>query len=913
MAHVCSKCSAVNPNDALYCYKDGTLLGAHSSTGSSRNPGIQPFPQPFVFPSGEKCQNFDQLALACCRHWTTARDLLRQGYLGTFLTGLGRTDLAAAARMGAQHTDPDQGLDDLLGEFPTQALGPPKLQLTTRNFDLGTVAIGENKSFSVDLTNQGMRLLSGSICVSPGCQWLTVGTPGGVEKFFQFPSSMSIPVNVVGSRLRASRKTLTGELVIHCNNNQVPIRVKLEVPVKPFPIGVLEGATTPREIAQKAKSCPEAAVRLFENGDVASWFLSNGWVYPVQGQAASGVGAIQQFFEALGLAKAPKVQVDKTFLALEGDIGANLQETLEVRTVEKRPVYAHVTSDQPWLVVNETRLDGRVGTILLSVPQVPNAPGQTLRATVRVAANGNQRFDIPVTLRVSSKLVPSVGTPHSMHHGVGQVPPSSSTTAVPPVSSSSSGGPLSKVGVTTPAFSSSQPTTPVIAYPATKSASAREEKTRFWVHLVPLVTLFFSLLVLILLDFVGVGPVDSGPTEKVDPTPRILIYYDHAPFYPREVSNRQQLQETMMFGILTGPKAGVPPIKEEGDEKNKTLTYFRHGGTNTVVVKLNGRDFVFGNPKHGQFAEPPQTTKNKYNSRLQDSRAVWIPTSSQISVEQLISYVPGAAVAGKGGLQRRLDTAFVRYRITNEDSEDVNVGLRFMLDTLIGNNDGVPFTIPGTDKLVDEKKEFADAKTIPDVILALERPDLKEPGTVAELNLKVGDNFEPPDKVLLTRWPFRESFRWDIPLRNFQIPSPENPRKTKDSAIVVYWAEEPLATKTTRSLGFTYGLGLVTSGTGTIGIHVSPNLLAGQPFRVTGFFSGVQEGEEAKLRLPNRLSLTNGQLTRTIPTPQKVGQPSRVTWDLVASAPGEYKVRVELGNGETQERRILVRSQNLFN
>ena len=48
-----------------------------------------------------------------------------------------------------------------------------------------------------------------------------------------------------------------------------------------------------------------------------------------------------------------------------------------------------------------------------------------------------------------------------------------------------------------------------------------------------------------------------------------------------------------------------------------------------------------------------------------------------------------------GEQSRRLDTCLVRYVIENTDVRSHRVGLRFMLDTFIGANDGVPFTIPG--------------------------------------------------------------------------------------------------------------------------------------------------------------------------------------------------------------------------
>ncbi len=938
MAQVCSKCSTVNPNDAVYCYKDGNLLQSQHASTLPRSPGIQPFPYPFVFPSGEQCQNFDQLAMTCCRQWGTALNLLREGYLGSFMRGLGRTDLATAATSAAQHPDADRGLDDFLGHLPAQVLQIPKLQVSPREVNLGVVAVGEDRSFALDLTNQGMRLLHGTISVSPDYPWLTVGDlPGVAEKYFQFISSCSIPVNVVGENLRAGPKPMVGELAIrYAGGSTLPIKVRLEVPVKPFSKGVLGGATSPREIAEKARTNPHEAAKVFDSGEVAAWFRTNGWVYPVQGQAASGIGAIQQFFEALGLAKAPQVKIDKAFLSLEGRIEESLLATLEVRTAEKKHVYAHATSNQPWLVVSPTKLEGRAATIHLSVPQVPNAPGHTLTATVQVAANGNQRFSVPVSLRVlanpnapaprtqtlsglPTKNIPSATTVPAPTPG----PPTASPVVAVPAVPDASQAPLA-VGIALPPLSpeteapsaGSQSITAVVAHPINITTSQQAQagfRVRQWIHLVPLGVLFLALVILILVDFFG-GERAAGakPKEHIDSTPLILINYDYAPFYPSAVVRSHGLQRTMKFGILTGQKADAAPIPDQ-EWKNKKLTSSSHGLTNTVVVRVNAQDFVFGHPGHGYFASPPKKIHNKYNSRLEDTHVVWSPNNANIRIEQSVAYVLGEVVATEGKLHRRLDTCLVRYKITNEEADEVDVGLRFMLDTLIGTNDGVPFTVPGTDKLVDRMQVFDKLKSMPEVILALERANLKEPGTVAQLNLKVGDRFESPPKVLLTRWPFRHSLLWDIPLRDFQRPSPENPQNVSDSAVVMYWPVKALAVGRSRTLGFAYGLGVVTSDEGTIGIHVSPNLLAKRSFRVTGFFTGGAANRQATLRLPDGLRLAEGDAQRPIPRPPQVPQFSHVSWKVVANAAGAYTIRIDAGVQETQERRIVVRSNNLFN
>src|SRR5262249_40609809 len=145
--------------------------------------------------------------------------------------------------------------------------------------------------------------------------------PGAPEKLFQFGAEASIPLHIRGKHLRAGNKPVEGQLLIESNGGRQTVKVKAEVPVKPFATGVLAGAKSPRQVAEKAKGAPKEAAKLFEKGDVARWYEENGWKYPVQGPASSGLGAVQQFFEALGLTPPPKVDISERSVALSGNPG----------------------------------------------------------------------------------------------------------------------------------------------------------------------------------------------------------------------------------------------------------------------------------------------------------------------------------------------------------------------------------------------------------------------------------------------------------------------------------------------------------------------------------------------------------------------------------------------------------------
>ena len=412
MVQVCTKCARANPEDASYCYFDGFVLGNGARNGGPLAIGAQAFQQPFVFPTGRQCRNFDELAMACQEDWPTARDLLGKGYLEGFFGGLGRLDLVRAAKEASKFPDHDRGLDQLLGKLPSDVVAAPRLSVETREVNLGVLKVGETREFDLHLENQGMRLLYGSVSCAEGKHvWLSLGdTRGTAEKHFQFGHDQSIKVKVCGDRLRASSKPLVAKLDVESNGGSASITVRAEVHVKPFSGGALSGAKSPRQLAEKAKLHPKEAPAYFERGEVEAWYKTNGWTYPVQGPAAAGLQAIQQFFEALGLVKPPVVQISTREITLAGKPGDKLACEIKVESQERKPVYAHAVSDQPWLQPDKATFHKATATIKVAIPAVPNQPGRTLSAKLTVQSNGNQRFEVPVSLAVQGGVFDFNGT-----------------------------------------------------------------------------------------------------------------------------------------------------------------------------------------------------------------------------------------------------------------------------------------------------------------------------------------------------------------------------------------------------------------------------------------------------------------------------------------------------------------------
>ena len=267
MAKLCPACSKANPATANYCYYDGRHLSLEGQEGPLQV-GALPLPMPFYFPDGQSCANFNQLALACDARWDEARGLLADGTWHSFFGTIGRLDLAAAAKQAAREPDPDLGLSQLLEKFPTDpnALRRPQLSLPSAEENLGALTPGTDRRFELMISNRGLLVLRGM--ATTNCDWLSLGDGAGAAlKMFQTRGIYTLPVRVLGNRLRAGAKPLQGEIVIDTNGGAITVPVRAEIPVRPFPGGAQANAFWPaprrranwpsrrRPIPRRRRSC----------------------------------------------------------------------------------------------------------------------------------------------------------------------------------------------------------------------------------------------------------------------------------------------------------------------------------------------------------------------------------------------------------------------------------------------------------------------------------------------------------------------------------------------------------------------------------------------------------------------------------------------------------------------------------
>jgi formylglycine-generating enzyme required for sulfatase activity len=399
---------------------------------------------------------------------------------------------------------------------------------------------------------------------------------------------------------------------------------------------------------------------------------------------------------------------------------------------------------------------------------------------------------------------------------------------------------------------------------------------------------------------IGIGfRVQARPSEgravvdvPVDPDPRIALKF---------LDPNKERNKGMSFGIL---------LTKDRDPSGgpKKLTYSDEGWTSNTVLRVdNHQEVGFGSTQNGRWIEREgRLGKDRQGRERRGLRSVWISASGDIQVTQTAEIVPSvqASDVGDGKQARLLDTCLVRYKVENKGTQDHIVGIRFMLDTFIGANDGVPFTIPGQQELCSNKKELTGDQ-IPDFVQALERPDLKNPGTIAQLTLKVGGGLEVPQRVLLTHWPGTTDgwSGWEVPLADIGA----------DSAIAMFWKEKVLRPGESRSLGFAYGLGTIASTEvdGKLGVTLGGSFEPQSVFTVTAYVTNPVRDEELALTLPPGLKLDQGFHRQPVPPLAKTlenqkNAASVVTWKVRIERYGKYSLRVGSSRGPSQIKTITI-------
>ena len=199
-----------------------------------------------------------------------------------------------------------------------------------------------------------------------------------------------------------------------------------------------------------------------------------------------------------------------------------------------------------------------------------------------------------------------------------------------------------------------------------------------------------------------------------------------------------------------GTIEGNPDITSD----NYRMLLFGHPdpGTSYTTIRIDGEDIIF----------------NANSINVEDDKVIaTMIVKEGIEIDEILSFETNETTG-------REDIIKISYDIRNASGTAISAGIRIMLDTMLGNNDGAPFSVAGS-PLVTEK-EFVGS-SIPQYWQAfdnLENPDVVSNGTVYK------SNYERPDKIQFCAWPSIYDCAWDYTVN-------ESKYVTIDSAVAIYY------------------------------------------------------------------------------------------------------------------------------
>lgn len=425
-----------------------------------------------------------------------------------------------------------------------------------------------------------------------------------------------------------------------------------------------------------------------------------------------------------------------------------------------------------------------------------------------------------------------------------------------------------------------------------------------WLHLIPLAVLAIALVAVMLRDRLASAPSvgDEDGNEEL----RIGVYFDYST-NPKEVADKK-LGQTMRFGLVK--------VEDVNDPSTfKKLTFYPDGRSNSTLFKIDNQERQFGVRDGSWEMKPKLIPAQRPGAIARGMTATWM-FLEKVQATQTVTTIPGEPVEIAPGVYKRfLDTCLVRYVLENTDKRSHRVSMRFLLDTMIGDNDGPSFIVPGRPDLVTTKLDVAPPERVPDFVRAIEFPNINKPGTVAQINFRLSSKIEPPSRVSLTHWS-GQTMLYNIPITNIELPTKDG-GVDRDSAVVMYWEEKDFKPGAQRTLGFTIGLGGQSVQEGLVSLSVGGSFAPGGELTVVGLVGDPQPKQTITLELPKEFSFVDkSAATQEVPTGQKSPdgriRPSPVTWRIRSTDVGTYDLQVRTSTGGRQKQKVSIKTGALF-
>ncbi|CAG0928983.1 hypothetical protein TFLX_01209 [Thermoflexales bacterium] len=234
----------------------------------------------------------------------------------------------------------------------------------------------------------------------------------------------------------------------------------------------------------------------------------------------------------------------------------------------------------------------------------------------------------------------------------------------------------------------------------------------------------------------------------------------------------------------------------------------------------------------------------------------------------------------------RADTIKIQYTATNLDGVVHSVGVRCMLDIMVGNNDAAPYFVPGVGN--SNKEQEYTAANMPAYYFAFESNSFAADSLKGQ-GMLTGFGMTPPDRFVIAKWGSISGTRWDYTVQPDQ--------NTGDSATAMYW--NPVTLGANQSVTFVTAYGLSGKGGSSTWI-TAPTLVNSETTNIvatvwvnnttlTSFTNGI-----ATISLPAGLQLHSSETLSKPLGDVPAGTVRQANWSVdIIGGTGTYDYSVE--------------------
>ena len=326
--------------------------------------------------------------------------------------------------------------------------------------------------------------------------------------------------------------------------------------------------------------------------------------------------------------------------------------------------------------------------------------------------------------------------------------------------------------------------------------------------------------------------------------------------------------ENEFIKIITGPEGfdhprfsiettGGDPSTEK--DNNLPLIYGRpKPWTSYTTIAIDNNMYGFGT----------QTLKRAGKKAIYGQVIESISTKDAMTATVKVGGVLAAQTLSlfRNPLTNVKDAVLIEYTLKNESAVTRNIGLRIMMDTMMGSNDAAPFRI-GEESIVSERSYKGDQ--IMDFWQSFD--SLSSPNVIAQGLLRHGPaGLTPPDELILMNWGSLADQPYNVRIedgRSFIRDGEDEP----DTALALLFNQKPLGPDAVRIFRTVMGLGGISLEPGDLALGLtSPKTLAitdPNKYTIIAYVSNTggfsASDSSAYLKLPDGLQLVKGnQVTR---------------------------------------------------